>query len=287
MAVSITVVIPFYKGNAYLQRLFRSIRSAAEATADLASWDVVVVNDSPDVPVELPADAALAIKVIANPVNMGIQGARVNGLRHAEGEWVLFLDQDDELVAEGFDEQVRLTKNADVVVGNGVYHLGDISKPIYLNGKAMDYLIREERFLRIRNLIPSPGECLIRRCAVPSLWQEKLMKKNGADDWLLWLLLFRSGARFACNPRPVYVHNDTGGQNLSADLGKMRDSALEMREILSAAGILSAAEQKTLYDSIQFKYRQDTHRLTPKTVWAFRDAFFANVRYRLRLNTLR
>ncbi len=281
--MEISIVIPFYKGNQYLSRLFRSIEKVVEFTKDISKYEIILVNDSPTVEIELP-DNTLNVKIIINKQNLGIQGARINGLRHASGEWVLFLDQDDELIADGFHEQIKSTQNTDVVVGNGIYILGNVNKIIYLNQGTMEYLIQEKRFIEIRNLIPSPGECLIKITSIPELWKENELVHNGADDWFLWLLLFKSGAKFTCNNKLVYIHNDTRGNNLSANLSKMRESSLEMLNILENNDILQKKEANILEHSINFKYYQDTKQLTVGRLIKYANALFSNIKYRFILN---
>ncbi|WP_375378716.1 glycosyltransferase [Lactobacillus helveticus] len=57
-------------------------------------------------------------KYIINPNNMGIQQSRVNGLRISTGDYIIFLDQDDQLVTQNYISQVENMEYADVVVGN-------------------------------------------------------------------------------------------------------------------------------------------------------------------------
>ena len=108
--------------------------------------------------------------------------------------------------------------------------------------------------------------------------------KNGSDDWMLWLLLFSCNARFACNDLLVYIHNDAGGTNLSANLDKMRESSLEMVEILRKNNVLEENELSRLEHSIHFKYYQDTKQLSVRRVIEFADALISNVIYRLKLD---
>lgn len=279
--MKISVIVPFYNGNKYLNNLVRSIERVAINSR--GSFEIIIVNDSPWIDVELP-DTQIETRVLINEENIGIQGTRINGIRNATGEWILMLDQDDELVAEGFEKQIELTKHADVVVGNGRYLLGNVNKKIYDNFKCMCYLIQKERFIKIRNLIPSPGECLIRKEILPQVWMNNRLIKNGSDDWMLWLLLFSCNARFACNDLLVYIHNDAGGTNLSANLDKMRESSLEMVEILRKNNVLEENELSRLEHSIHFKYYQDTKQLSVRRVIEFADALISNVIYRLKLD---
>ncbi len=211
---------------------------------------------------------------------MGIQKTRINGLKHAKGGWIIFLDQDDELLAEGFEEQLMLTNQADIIVGNGLYQYGNKKKLIYKNRNTMEYLIQKKRFIEIRNLIPSPGECLIRKTAIPKLWIDSPIKHNGADDWLLWILLFQNGCKFQYNEKMVYVHNDSDGQNLSLDLEKMYISAMEMYEFLKNQ--LKDTELNSLRDAIQFKFLQDSGKLQIKDIWLYRKTIYNNLIYKIK-----
>jgi hypothetical protein len=120
--------------------------------------------------------------------------------------------------------------------------------------------MKERRFLRIRNLIASPGHCLIRRDALPAEWLENPMHVNGADDYFLWMLLFDQGARFALNERPVYIHRNSVEGNLSFDLEKMLFSCREMVDLLGCASY-SKKKCAALKRSIDFKYLYDTKKL--------------------------
>ena len=248
-----------------MKQLFNSIENVIDKTKDLATYEIILVNDSPDIQVEIPSKD-MNIRVICNRRNMGIQNSRINGVNNAKGEWILFLDQDDELIADGFRSQIYCTQNADVVVGNGIYNLGEVRKKIYKNKSCMRYLIKEKNFIQIRNLIYSPGQCLIKKNSIPTEWMSNALRINGADDWLLWILMFKKNCKYVCNSDMVYIHNDTNGQNLSADLGKMRSSAIEARNFLERDLVISKNEGRKLQQAIDFKYYQDTKQLSLRKI---------------------
>lgn len=265
-----------------MRRLLTSIKQCAEMCKEKAVFEVIIVNDSPNEEIFIPQGfAEMDIRIIANEKNMGIQKTRINGLKYAHGEWILFLDQDDELVCDGFLKQISLASNNEVVIGNGFYHLGEQNKVIFQSYKEMRYLIQLSRFIKIRNLIPSPGECLIKKDRIPKEWVENPLKKNGADDWLLWILLFKSQVRVGCNPEVVYIHNDTNGKNLSGDLDKMKISACEMYELLESNHCLNKDEEQELKNAIMFKYLQDTGMLQVMDFWKYRNSIIANIDYKV------
>ena len=78
----------------------------------------------------------------------------------------------------------------DVVVGNGYI------KRLYIEGSRIIY--KEEQLEKIKvldnfiqeyNLIVSPGQVLIKRKSIPQLWLSKIMYRNGADDYFLWIVM--------------------------------------------------------------------------------------------------
>ena len=65
-----------------------------------ALLEFILVNDSPEEEIELETfkEYSFEYKVVVNERNMGIQKARINGLENSTGEYILFLDQDDEIL---------------------------------------------------------------------------------------------------------------------------------------------------------------------------------------------
>ena len=78
--VSVSVIIPFYKGNQYINRLIKSIEKVVDLTKESVVYEVIIINDSPEYEVSLPK-TDLDVKIIKNKSNMGTHGARVTGLR--------------------------------------------------------------------------------------------------------------------------------------------------------------------------------------------------------------
>lgn len=280
--IKISVITPFYYGNKYINRLLGSIKQCAERNKDMAYFEVLIVNDSPKEQVCISNEFEdMNIRIICNEQNMGIQRTRINGLKQANGEWILFLDQDDELIYDGFTRQILLTENNDVVIGNGLYQVGTINKKIFHTYREMCYLMHLPKFIMIRNMIPSPGECLIRKEIIPNKWINSPLRKNGADDWFLWILLFKSGVRIRCNYELVYIHNDTNGNNLSSDLEKMKDSANEMYVFFTKNNCLTEKEMKNLDSAISFKYLKSIGKLRVEDLWKYRRIIIANVGYKI------
>ena len=277
------MIVPFYKGNRYINELLENAGCAAAQLRQQygVEMEVVVVNDSPDVPVEITAEPALPVRVVVNEKNLGIQGSRIHGIREARGTYIQMLDQDDLLVPENYAEQYHLIQDCDMVVGNALYQCGESFKNHYANKAVMRYYIHQTRFLNIRNLIASPGQCLIRKSAIPAYWLENPMKTNGSDDYYLWLLMFRDGVNIALNPNPTYIHRNSEEGNLSFDLEKMHKSNMEMCDLLAKNNQYPQSVLVTLRRNIQFKYLYDTHQLKPVDWLKYGDKVFDNGVYKI------
>lgn len=281
--ICISVVVPFYKGNRYIDELLTSVGQAAQQLQSRcgAGMEVIIINDSPDVPVAYSVTPEFPVRVIANEKNLGIHGSRIHGIKMAEGEYIQLLDQDDLLVPENYPLQYEAVQGYDVVVGNAYYDRGEETQLLYANRAVMDYYIRQTRFVKIRDLIASPGHCLIRRDAFPAYWLENPMYINGADDYYLWMLMFDAGARFALQEKPVYVHRNSVEGNLSFDLERMQKSNSEMCDLLQKAPHYPGKKHDALRRSVNFKYLYDTHKLKPLDWLRYIDKVFDNGVYKM------
>lgn len=242
--MDITVITPFYKGNQYMRRLFQCVCANAQAAPEL-KIELVLVNDSPDCPIAYEPEwvRGFFLQIHNNPVNVGIQRSRVNGLDLAKGEFVVFLDQDDYLADYALLSQFRLAGDCDVVLANGYNENIKKNVPIYKNLAEHKTAAEPRFYYSVSNLIASPGQCLIRRTAIPEIWKEQCISRNGSDDLLLWLLLFRSGAQWKINPDCLYTHVDTG-ENLSNDVKKMVNSSLEALNVLKKNDLITPREER-------------------------------------------
>lgn len=91
----VSVVVPVCNGERFVDRALGSIRGQT-----FPDWEAVVVDDgSRDgsvAAVERHAAADARVRLVRHPANRGVSAARNTALRHARGEWVAYLDQDDE-----------------------------------------------------------------------------------------------------------------------------------------------------------------------------------------------
>ncbi|MFD5654362.1 glycosyltransferase [Streptomyces sp. NPDC127039] len=118
-APSITVIVPAYNAAATLGRALDSL--VVQTCQDL---EVLVVDDasqdSSRVVAEKYADRIPRLKLISRQTNSGGVGApRNDGIRAASGEYVMFLDSDDELTVKACELLLESARNtgADITAG--------------------------------------------------------------------------------------------------------------------------------------------------------------------------
>lgn len=200
----------------------------------MADVELLLVNDSPEESVSLDDINEIykyKILILCNKQNRGIHYSRVHGLKEATGEFVTFLDQDD-VIADTFlfSQLSHIKKNEDVVVANGLAEYASYNKVLYRYA-LMQWTVKYIWFYaKFDCRIISPGQCLIRKNSIPEIWTKKIMTKNGADDYFLWLLMLSQGKRFGINRESLYTHVYTS-VNASHNKAEMKASVMEVLEL--------------------------------------------------------
>lgn len=236
----ISVIIPLYKGGKYVNHIINQIQSAKMQCIN-QEIELVFVNDYPEESIEIPKDEY--IRLVQNPVNCGIHGARVEGLLKSKGDFVVFMDQDDEMSPLFFQSQLEKIGDADAVVCNVIHE----ERKYYTDKKEMIERLTLSNISRRENCIITPGQVLIRKKAIPHIWMEKKLSNNGADDWMLWLCMLTEQKTFAVNDQILFehvVHNS----NTSRQGASMFASIQEVSDIIcDTSDYPNEIKQNTIY----------------------------------------
>lgn len=111
----VSIVVPVYGAEAYLPACIDSLRGQSYPHVEI----VLVDDQSPDLcPQICDRYAALDSRVkVVHQENKGVSGARNTGLDHATGDYVSFVDSDDELLPQAVELMLRdaLHHGADIV----------------------------------------------------------------------------------------------------------------------------------------------------------------------------
>ena len=216
----VSVVIPCYNQANFLAEALESVLAQTYARVE-----VIVVNDGSTDDTVAVASRYERVRCISQ-LNGGQGAARNEGLKHATGEYVLFLDSDDRLLPHALEIGVAcLTPRPGCAFAAGrcVYigpeggrrrttYLPVIDRNHYLN-------------LLITNCIWTPGAALFRTAVVRRLGGFKTTV-SGAEDYDLYLRIARNH-RIWCHGN-VVVEYRQHGTNFSRNPGLMLQSTLDV-----------------------------------------------------------
>lgn len=277
--MNLSIITPIYKGNKYLNNYLKNISKACEK---LKGIEVIWVNDSPTIELEYDKNLIknFELRIINNEKNLGIHKSRCAGIREAKSDYILLLDQDDEITQNALKTQYDkiIESNADMVLGNGMFEGQDRKDKIFENEFSQKFASKKRPYILARNFIISPGQCLIKKGSIPEYWLTHTQQANGADDYLLWLLMFNNNAKIVCNFEVIYTHKYTG-ENVSLDNDKMFKSQQELIQILKDNTEYNKKDLVLLRRAIMYKHNYKKHffKETLKNL----DIFIYNVWYRL------
>lgn len=263
MCNSVTVITPFYRGNKFIPQLLGCIEKNVNVVNEKENKhfivNLLIINDSPDVKVIIPPiKYSFNIKIINQEKNMGIHQARVTGLLNTDAEFVLFLDQDDVILDNFLIDQIENIGTNDIIVANAYIENNNYTmKKLYRSNYEFGKVLNKEFYLKSHNMIVSPGQCLIKRKAIPKEWCINIIKNNGSDDLYLWLLLLSLACKFKINDKCLYIHKYTG-DNLSVERDRMATSSCEIGQILSGnvKSAISKRDINVLIKSREFGLKQ-------------------------------
>ena len=112
----ISVIIPVYNSAAYLKRCIDSVLSQT-----YSDFELILVNDgSTDDSCKICDEYALKDNriIVLHQVNSGVSSARNKGLDYAHGEWISFVDSDDYVKPNYFQNMIDKTgENHDIIIG--------------------------------------------------------------------------------------------------------------------------------------------------------------------------
>ena len=199
----VSVIIPTFNRNKFIGRAVFSV--LAQTFAD---FEVIIVDDgSTDNTEEIVTELCKQdsrIRYVRHEINKGAQAARNTGIRMSRGEYVAFLDSDDEITQNSLEVRLSALKNSnwDTALVYGDVWIGSNNKLIKfkkLFGYSYFYLIRE------LSLCPGSTIMITKRCFETSGYPTESFPSWQDDDIVLTI-----GKYFPlihCNSPVAIMHN--------------------------------------------------------------------------------
>jgi glycosyltransferase involved in cell wall biosynthesis len=157
--------------------------------------EVIVVVDGPDdaTTLELANNRDPRLRVIALPTNRGGSAARNAGVEAARGEWVAFLDDDDEWVPHKTESQLAIAQNsryAVPIVSSRIIARSPVADYVWprrppASGESVgDYLFARKALFQGEGLLATPTLFTTRKLLLEVPFRNDL-KKHQDWDWIL------------------------------------------------------------------------------------------------------
>src|SRR6202007_861771 len=229
----------------------RALRSVLAQTAPAV--EVFVCDngsrDDTSVRIEGWAQQCQGVHYLRLPHNTGTPApARNLGIAHARGEWIAFLDDDDEWLPEKLERQLEAIAQTDaaVVATNAIRSGGGL----YFPAQPRSYSPTRAEIIAANPIIVS--SVLMRRDLAGFPTAARL---RGIEDYASWLALADRGARFVVLGDPLIRYQDAASDRMSAARSFMELAVARLawsRALRSPADAanLTAAARKTAISGV-------------------------------------
>ncbi|OBV11208.1 glycosyltransferase family 2 protein [Erythrobacter dokdonensis] len=200
-----TIIIPAYNAGLFVERAIASAR-AQGSTEEVR---IIVVDDGSTDDTAARVKAQGMAELVQQP-NGGVSAARNAGLALATGEYIIFLDADDELLPDALEHHRNaMEAHPHAVMVFGSNHIITETGEIIRSNETVPYETRD--FMRTAmHVTPSPSQAMMRRAAVAAAGGYDPDLK-GAEDCDLSLRLLQHGA-IVCHGHYVMNYRRHSGQ---------------------------------------------------------------------------
>lgn len=248
MSITLSIIIPYYKGENYIEILLKSIVSAWNNSNKNIIYEVVIIVDSigNEYNIRNLANKYENVNLYFNKKNIGIAETRNFGIAVSKYKYLYFIDQDDS-VKLNFFNIIQYNFNHEKALN--IYN-GDI---IYKNKKSSDSIFYKNQKFNFKTIIFQ--QCGIVTTSLIIVNKSKIMGKvrfgglcsmnSGCDDWSFYLelsLLFDENEFNYINQKIVnYVKHD---KNFSNNRDKMILGSIDVLNFLKKKYILNTKYRK-------------------------------------------
>lgn len=235
MDKKVSIVMPLYNAQNCMERAVNSIMAQ-----DYANWELVLVDDgSPDKSGEIADKLSLQYpdKIISvHEENKGQGGARNKGVEYATGDYLVFVDCDDEIEPDllSFCVGRMERENADVLVFE--YRMLDVG------GRTVKTVKSPYGFSEIGNLKEDKSYLLLQGLACNKMFDMRFLRASGIvfkekiryEDLLFSTEILLRAQKILYSSRPLYRYYMSENSAMrNTDILRNRELLLVMDEMFA------------------------------------------------------
>ncbi|MGL4990776.1 MAG: glycosyltransferase family 2 protein [Sarcina sp.] len=189
----ISVITPYYKGKETIFNTITSVFAAEKKCIDIDLEYVVIIDsmeDKEEIYSLIKNKYKNKINIIKNEKNIGVAKSRNKALKNTNFDYVLFLDQDDNISEDYFIKMNDgIKRDADLIISNAYVVNIKNDKRVKMYSKNLN--INLKTFLE-GNQVLSPGQVLFSKniADIDDLYTGCSIEYKGADDWAAYINVF-------------------------------------------------------------------------------------------------
>tara|TARA_B100001027_G_C16246725_1_gene322297 strand:+ start:3 stop:1457 length:1455 start_codon:yes stop_codon:yes gene_type:complete len=176
----VSIIIPFFNEDQYFDGCINSILKQT-----YTNYEIIIVDDGSEKKFKDKLEKYKnlypnLIKLITHKVNKGVSSARNTGISEAKGEYIAFIDSDDEWMPNKLEHQIKIIKQNKLDFIHGSYFILDENENFngLLKAKNMNY----------KRLLKSCDIGLSTVIMKASLCKKyKFSEISTKEDYILWL----------------------------------------------------------------------------------------------------
>ncbi|HEY4150657.1 MAG TPA: glycosyltransferase family A protein, partial [Chitinophagaceae bacterium] len=252
----VSVLIPCFQAAGWLRRTIES------CVSQQGLLEIIIVDDgstdgSLAILQELATEHPGIVKVYNNPAKGG-NNARNYAFSLSEGDYIQWLDADDQLGKGKLENQLKLfdsDASADIVYSDWELDIYDevdlLKKEIKVNGPKEDFLLA-----LLKDQWSSPNTYLLKRAFAQQLhdaraWNPDTVVKQDREYFTIAAIL---GARFRYVPGVYAIYNRWNKSSVSAASGQLQFQAQEILlrrfETMIGQAAFTEGQKRSYYNSI-------------------------------------
>jgi glycosyltransferase involved in cell wall biosynthesis len=207
--MKISVIVPLYNKSATIERTLSSVLRQT-----ILPYEIIIVNDgSTDNSVDIVKRMDIPLIRLILTENEGVSSARNRGIKEAEGEWIAFLDADDEWLPEYLETLKYLSEKYPECSVLGTRYF--LQHP---DGKRNEIVLNKMPFATQDGILRKYFR--VSSCSHPPLWTSAVAVKKEAlefiggfpvgihsgEDLLTWArLVVRCQIAYSLKPLAVFI----------------------------------------------------------------------------------
>lgn len=210
----VSVIIPTYRRCGIVARAIASVQNQTYQHVEI----IVVDDGSPDDTASVVRGVDDSrVRYIRHDVNRGLPATRNTGVSAAQGDYIAFLDDDDEWRADKLEKQLAAIKDSDAVLCGALVN-GSTLKSYRRTAVALADLRRDNGF--------DPSGLLVRAHVLRDLTFDEKLRQG--EDWDAFIRIAQK-YRIAYVPEPLVLYNDGAHERMTSSAKHLSGVELEKR----------------------------------------------------------